>query len=254
MTSWPVGAVSTATQSRSGRYSARVAATLNTSPVHASVCRSRAASSTERGSMSSSTITLVQRVCRSVWNTSRSAYSNRCMPSMKARSDDPAPQRAHRARPGEEVVARGLDQLQLAVQRGGHLEGRVDRDRARPGQRQAAPVVHADLEVGPRPVDTVQALEELISVQRSAPWIGEASRREPVRAGGAAGTAGAVAGRPQSDPDPGVKARGPRPPSRARDYAKEMDRGPGNEVDWPFVKTVSGRRPWSARTQGKGSR
>ena len=76
----------------------------------------------------------------------------------------PAAQRAHRPGPGEEVVAGRLDQLEVAVQRRGHLEGRVDRDGAGARQGEAAAVVHADLEVGARTVDPVQALEELISV------------------------------------------------------------------------------------------
>ena len=134
--------------------------------------------------MSSSTITLVQRVCRSVWNTSRSAYSNRCIPSMKARST--TPRRSERIGRGRAKKSSLVALTSSSSQCSGAVTLKAGSTAIvrGPGQRQAAPVVHADLEVGPRPVDTVQALEELISVQRSAPWIVEASRREPVRAGG----------------------------------------------------------------------
>ena len=55
----PVGSVSTSRTTRSGRSRRSAVVTLKTSPVHSWVCRSRAASGTFRGSMSSMTMTLV---------------------------------------------------------------------------------------------------------------------------------------------------------------------------------------------------
>ena len=166
----PVGLVFIGSTIRSGRCRRSTSATLYTSPAHMLVCRSRAASSTFRGSMSSITMMLVQCAKRSTFMKSRRANSNRCTsvdegeverravaevvtqwwptaPQVPERVAA-APQVDDRIGAGEEVVARrpsrgaGSHFRATLILKSGSTAMLGTRERAR-----LRPVVDADLEV-----------------------------------------------------------------------------------------------------------
>ena len=85
---------------------------------------------------------------------------------MNARSTGTPSKCARGVRPGEELVALRLHQVQIATQRLAHDELGVDADRLRPGQGEARALVDTDLEVRTRGQDLVQAAQQIVPGHR----------------------------------------------------------------------------------------
>ena len=93
---------------------------------------------------------------------SRSANSDRCMPSMNARSTGLPFSGRRRARAHEELVAGLLQQRDVVAELDLQVELGVDAQRGALGEREAVAVAQADLEVaggGQRPVQAAEEVE-----------------------------------------------------------------------------------------------
>ena len=102
----------------------------------------------------------------SVLMKSRNANSDRCMPSMKARSTGTPSKWASGSSPSEEIVACRPDQLDVAVDRLVDLEVGVHTYRSGARKRHAGARVDPDLQIGPRARPLVKPEEQLVAAHR----------------------------------------------------------------------------------------